>query len=62
MKKIANVRLGSLTKTQSKEMQYCRYQVQIRYNVFMKKIGKPHIQKHVMSRVLDASIYCGPKK
>ena len=59
---IATVRLGSLTKTQSKEMQYCRYQVQIRYNVFMKKIGKPHIQKHVMSRILDALIYFGPKE
>ena len=58
----ATVRQGSLTKIRSKEMQHCRYLVQVRYNLFMKKIGKPHIQKHVMSRILDALIYFGPKE
>ena len=58
----ATVRQGSLTKSRSRELQYCRYLVQIRYNVFMKKIGKAHIQKHVMSRIIDALIYFGPKE
>ena len=58
----ATVRRGSLTKSRSRELQYCRYLVQIRYNIFMKKIGKAHIQKHVMSRILDALIYFGPKE
>ena len=56
------VRKGSLTKIRSKEVQYSRYLAQIRYNVFMKKIGKPHIQEHVMSRIFDALIYFGPKE
>jgi hypothetical protein len=58
----ATVRQGSLTKIRSKEVQYSRYLAQVRYNVFMKKIGKPHIQQHVMSRIFDTLIYFGPKE
>jgi glycosyltransferase involved in cell wall biosynthesis len=55
----ATIRYGSLTKTRTKEIQYCRYLVQIRYNIFVKKIGKPHIQKHLTSRIIESLIYFG---
>lgn len=58
----ATIRYGSLTKTRNREIQYCRYLVQVRYNLFIKKIGKPHIQKHLTSRVMESLIYYGPRE
>jgi len=56
----ATIRHGSLTKTRTKEIQFCRYLVQVRYNVFVKEIGKPELQKHLTSRIIESLLYFGP--
>lgn len=57
---IATVRHGSLTKTRTREIQYCRYLVQVQYNIFIKRIDKPHLQKHLTSKIIESLIYYGP--
>ena len=58
----STVRRGSLTKTRTKEVELCRYQVQIKYNLFMKEIGFPSIQKHITSRLIDVFFLFGLKE
>jgi len=52
-----SIRKGSLTKSRSKEVLFSRYCAMIKYNIFMRNIGKPTLQYRILSYTVQSLQY-----